>query len=136
MQMGGPPHAALRRAARNGVDGDTTVDRALVRRVWGFARPSRRRLLLFLVTVTAGALIALAPPLLFKQIIDNAIPNHDRGLVTALALIALVLALVSTALDVAQRYWSAIVGEGLSFDLRSALYDHVQRMPLAFFTRT
>src|SRR5215210_1588032 len=138
MHMGGPPHAALRRAAKNGVDGDapTRVDRALVRRVWGFARPYRRRLLLFLVTVTAGALIALAPPLLFKRIIDVAIPNGDRGLVTTLAVVALVLALVSTALDVAQRYWSAIVGEGLIFDLRSALYDHVQRMPLAFFTRT
>src|SRR5215211_867547 len=136
MQMGGPPHAAFRRAAKNGGDPEPRVDRALIRRVWGFARPYRRRLLLFLVTVTAGALLSLAPPLLFKQIIDEAIPNHDRGLVTALAGVALVLALVSTALDVAQRYWSAVVGEGLIFDLRAALYDHVQRMPLAFFTRT
>jgi ATP-binding cassette subfamily B protein len=136
MQMGGPPHAALRRAARNGVEGDASVDRALVRRVWSFARPYRRRLLLFLVTVTAGALLGLAPPLLFKRIIDVAIPDGDRGLVTGLAAVALFLALLSTALDVAQRYWSAIVGEGLIFDLRAALYDHVQRMPLAFFTRT
>jgi ATP-binding cassette subfamily B protein len=136
MQMGGPPHAAFRRAAKNGGDPEPRVDRALIRRVWGFARPYRRRLLLFLVTVTAGALLSLAPPLLFKQIIDEAIPNHDRGLVTALAGVALVLALVSTGLDVAQRYWSALVGEGLIFDLRSALFDHVQRMPLAFFTRT
>jgi len=134
--MGGPPHAAFRRAAKNGGDPEPRVDRALIRRVWGFARPYRRRLLLFLVTVTAGALLSLAPPLLFKQIIDEAIPNHDRGLVTALAGVALVLALVSTGLDVAQRYWSALVGEGLIFDLRSALFDHVQRMPLAFFTRT
>src|SRR5919107_208453 len=136
MHMGGPPHVALKRAAKNGVDRPARVDRALVRRVWGFARPYRRRLLLFLITVTFGALLALAPPLLFKQIIDDAIPNSDRALVTTLALIALGLALVSTALDVAQRYWSAIVGEGLIFDLRAALYDHVQRMPLAFFTRT
>ena len=134
--MGGPPHAAFRRAAKNGGDPEPRVDRALIRRVWGFARPYRRRLLLFLVTVTAGALLSLAPPLLFKQIIDEAIPNHDRGLVTALAGVVLVLALVSTGLDVAQRYWSALVGEGLIFDLRSALFDHVQRMPLAFFTRT
>ena len=136
MQMGGPPHATFRRAAKNELEPETKVDRALVRRVWGFARPYRRRLVLFLVTVTFGALLALAPPLLFKQIIDEAIPDHDRGLVTTLAVVALVLALVSTALDVAQRYWSAIVGEGLIFDLRAALYDHVQRMPLAFFTRT
>jgi ATP-binding cassette, subfamily B, bacterial len=136
MQMGGPPHATFRRAAKNELESQAKVDRALVRRVWGFARPYRRRLLLFLVTVTFGALLALAPPLLFKQIIDEAIPDHDRGLVTTLALVALVLALVSTVLDVAQRYWSALVGEGLIFDLRAALYDHVQRMPLAFFTRT
>ncbi len=112
------------------------MNRALVRRVWGFARPYRRRLVLFLVTITAGALLALAPPLLFKQIIDEAIPAEDRGLVTTLALLALLLALVNTALDVAQRFWSAAIGEGLIYDLRAALYDHVQRMPLAFFTRT
>src|SRR5215213_7050462 len=136
MHVGGPPHLAFQRAGRDAGEGRGRLDRALVRRVWTFARPYRRRLLLFLVTVTAGALIALAPPLLFKQIIDDAIPNSDRALVTTLALVALALALLSTALDVAQRYWSAIVGEGLIFDLRSALYDHVQRMPLAFFTRT
>src|SRR5215210_5022733 len=135
MQVGGPPHATLRRAAKNG-DTPARVNRALMRRVWVFARPYKRRLLLFLVTITAGALISLAPPLLFKRIIDDAIPAGDRGLVTTLALIALGLALVSTALDVAQRYWSAVAGEGLIFDLRAALYDHVQRMPLAFFTRT
>jgi ATP-binding cassette subfamily B protein len=135
MQVGGPPHAVLKRAAKNG-DQPARLDRALIGRVWSFARPYRRRLLLFLVTVTAGALLALAPPLVFKRIIDVAIPTGDRGMVTTLALVALVLALVSTALDVAQRYWSAVVGEGLIFDLRAALYDHVQRMPLAFFTRT
>jgi ATP-binding cassette, subfamily B, bacterial len=135
MQVGGSPHAALRRAAKNG-DQPARLDRALIRRVWGFARPYRRRLLLFLVTVTLGALLGLAPPLVFKRIIDVAIPTGDRGLVTALALVALSLALLSTALDVAQRYWSSVVGEGLIFDLRAALYDHVQRMPLAFFTRT
>src|SRR5215213_9171395 len=106
MHVGGPPHLAFQRAARDGAEAPARVDRALIRRVWGFAWPYRRRLLLFLVTVTAGALIALAPPLLFKRIIDEAIPNGDRGLVTSLAVLALVLALVSTALDVAQRYWS------------------------------
>ena len=136
MHVGGPPHVALKRAGRQGIESPAQMNRALVRRVWGFARPYRRRLVLFLVTITAGALLALAPPLLFKQIIDDAIPAGDRGLVTGLALVALLLALVNTALDVAQRYWSAAIGEGLIYDLRAALYDHVQRMPLAFFTRT
>ncbi|HZB71115.1 MAG TPA: ABC transporter ATP-binding protein [Acidimicrobiales bacterium] len=136
MHVGGPPHVALKRAGRQGIESPAQMNRALVRRVWGFARPYRRRLVLFLVTITAGALLALAPPLLFKQIIDDAIPAGNRGLVTGLALVALLLALVNTALDVAQRYWSAAIGEGLIYDLRAALYDHVQRMPLAFFTRT
>jgi ATP-binding cassette, subfamily B, bacterial len=136
MHVGGPPHLALHRAARDGAEGPAHMDRALVRRVWAFAVPYRRRLALFLVTITAGALLALAPPLLFKRIIDDAIPAGDRGLVTALAALALVLALVSTGLDLLQRYWSAAIGEGLIFDLRAALYDHVQRMPVAFFTRT
>jgi len=136
MHVGGPPHLALRQAARDGSDTPSRMDRALVRRVWAFARPYRRRLLLFLVAITAGALLSLAPPLLFKRIIDEAIPTHDRGLVTSLAVLALVLALLSSGLDLVQRFWSAAIGEGLIYDLRAALYDHVQRMPLAFFTRT
>ncbi|CAN5589749.1 hypothetical protein BH18ACT1_BH18ACT1_17510 [soil metagenome] len=127
---------ALRQAASDGTETPGTIDRALVRRVWAFAAPYRRRLVLFLLTITGGALVALAPPLIFKRIIDDAIPNGDRGLVTTLALLALGLAVASTALDLVQRWWSSAIGEGLIFDLRSALYDHVQRMPLAFFTRT
>jgi ATP-binding cassette, subfamily B, bacterial len=136
VQVGGPPHAVLRRAARKGGTEPATVDRALLRRVWVFARPYRTQLVLFLLAITAGAVLALVPPLLFARIIDDAIPQGDRGLVTVLGLLSVAIALLSTGFDVLQRWWSSTIGEGLIFDLRVALYDHVQRMPVAFFTRT
>ena len=135
MQQWGPPTTAYRRAGKER-DLPSGVDRALLRRVWAFARPYRRRLVVFLVTITAGALVALAPPLLFRRIIDEAIPTGDRGLVALLGLATVLVALASTGLDLVQRWYSSAIGEGLIFDLRVSLYDHVQRMPLAFFTRT
>lgn len=126
---------AYRRAGKEGAL-PAGVDRALLRRVWAFATPYRRRLVLFLVTITLGALVALAPPLLFRAIIDRAIPREDGGLVAVLGLATVAVALASTGLDLAQRWYSSAIGEGLIFDLRASLYDHVQRMPVAFFTRT
>ncbi len=136
MQVGGPPHAMLRRAARNGEDEPTNLDRELLKRVWVFARPYRAKLACFLAAITVGAVIALAPPLIFGRIIDDGIAKGDRGLVTTLGLLTIFLALLNTGFDVLQRYWSSAIGEGLIFDLRVQLYDHVQRMPLGFFTRT
>src|SRR5206468_6801736 len=73
----------------------------------------------------------------FKRLIDMLRSNHRSfGSVNRLAGLALALALADAGLSVAQRWWSARIGEGLIFELRSALFDHVQRMPLAFFTRT
>ena len=137
MQVGPPPHVVARRGAHGNEDlSAAKLDRQLVRRVWDFARPYRPRLALFLATITAGAGLALLPPLVFARIIDDAIPNHDRALVTWLGLLTVGLALLSTALDVLQRYYSSAIGEGLIFHLRASLFDHVQRMPLGFFTRT
>jgi ATP-binding cassette, subfamily B, bacterial len=126
---------ALRHGAKEDLEGKR-VDARLARRVWSYARPYRAKLVWFLVTIVGGALVALAPPLIFREIIDSAIPASDTGLVTVLAITAVALAVVATALDLAQRWWSAVIGEGVIFDLRTALYDHVQRMPIAFFTRT
>jgi len=113
------------------------LDRGVVRRVWStFARPYRRMLVGFLGTIVAAALIQLVPPLVFREIIDEGIPSADRGLITVLALVAVGAALVEGALSLGERWWSARIGEGLIFDLRSSLYDHVQRMPISFFTRT
>ena len=108
----------------------------LVRRVWVFARAYRSRVFGFLAIVVAEAFLALVPALLIKQIIDEALPNKDTQQVTLLAGIMIIVAFAGGALGMVERYLSATIGEGLIHDLRAALFDHVQRQPIAFFTRT
>jgi ATP-binding cassette subfamily B protein len=120
--------------------GDARFDRRVVARVWRFARPYRTMLAGFVGVLVLQALVDLVPPLVFRQIIDTAIPQGERtgdntglhwlaGLAVAAAVAAAVLALV-------ERWLSSRIGEGVIYDLRVAVYDHIQRMPLAFFTRT
>jgi ATP-binding cassette subfamily B protein len=112
------------------------IDRGSALRVWHFARPYRRLVAGFLATVVISAILGLVPPLLFGRIIDQAIPNKDRALLGFFALAIVGAALGSGVVGLAERYWSSRIGEGVIFDLRVALFDHVQRLPLAFFTRT
>lgn len=112
------------------------LDRDVVRRVGRYAKPYRWQLIGFLVTIVGAALLALAPPLLFKAIIDDAISAGDLRLLTVLSMLVVVAAVVSALMGLAERWWSARIGEGLIYDLRTELFDHVQRLPLSFFTRT
>ena len=114
----------------------TKIGRRSLARVWIFARPYRWAIIGFLASILVAALLALAPPLLFRNILDNAIPAGDKGRITFLAAFVVLAALGDAALAIAQRWYSARIGEGLIFDLRVALFDKVQQMPLAFFTRT
>lgn len=107
-----------------------------VRRVLAFARPYKRQLSVFLVLIAIDALIGAATPLVFKAIIDDGITPGRRDVVLWLAGLVAVLALASGALTMAQRWLSSRIGEGLILDLRIAVFDHVQQMPLAFFSRT
>ncbi len=112
------------------------IDRTVMRRVLTYIRPYLRPLIAFIVAVVAGAFTTALPPLLVRSLINTAIPHRDRSLVMWIALAAVGLALANAALSLVQRYYSARIGEGLIYDLRVALFDHVQRMPIAFFTRT
>jgi len=112
------------------------IDRAVMRRVWEYIRPYKRPLIAFIIAVVLGSIATAVAPLLIKSLIDNAIPNKNRQLVTYITLAAVGIALFNAALSLVQRYYSARIGEGLIYDLRVKLFDHVQRMPLAFFTRT
>ena len=114
------------------------VDRATVGRAWGFARAYRGQLIAYLGTIILAALVGTLPPLVFKALIDNALPpgHSDPGLVNWLFVGAVALAIVITGLNLVNRWLGSRIGEGLIYDLRVALYDHVQRMPIAFFTRT
>jgi ATP-binding cassette subfamily B protein len=107
-----------------------------LKRVWDFARPYRRTISVFLAAIFVAALLALVPPFVVREIIDNAVPNNDRDAIKVLAAIAVFAALTDAGLAIVQRWCSSRVGEGLIYDLRGALFAKVQRMPIAFFTRT
>lgn len=128
------PHALIPRNAA-AVSGHS-LERDTLRRVGEFARPYRRTIAIFLIAIVASALVALVPPFVFRTIIDTAIPAGNRNQVWWLALLAVTAALGEAALAIVQRWGSAQVGEGLIYDLRVALFNKVQRMPIAFFTRT
>ena len=114
----------------------TRVQKGLVKRVWRFARPYRSKTGWYLLTLICEALLGLVPTLIIRRIIDVAIPQADKGMVTMLALFMVLGAFVGSGLSLVDRFLSASIGEGLIYDLRSSLFDHVQRMPIAFFTRT
>ncbi len=106
------------------------------RRILRFAAPYKRELTLFLLLVVADALVVVATPLLFKAIIDRGVTPQRPDVVVALSLVVAGLALVEAVLSLIQRWYSARIGEGLIYDLRTQVFGHVQRMPVAFFTRT
>ncbi|MFH8468164.1 ABC transporter ATP-binding protein [Streptomyces sp. NPDC017991] len=110
--------------------------RATLRRIAGFARPHRRRIGQFVVLSVATALLAVATPVLAGRVVDAIVADGDEATVVRLALVIAVIALAEAALGLVSRWFSATLGEGLIVDLRTAVFDHVQRMPVAFFTRT
>ncbi|HWE89543.1 MAG TPA: ABC transporter ATP-binding protein [Pseudonocardiaceae bacterium] len=113
-----------------------TVKPGTWRRMFRFARPYRRVLVLFLTMVVVDAGIGVINPLIYREIINQGILGRDVALIVDLALLLGGLAVVDSALSIAERYVSAKVGEGLIFDMRTGVFNHIQRMPLAFFTRT
>ncbi len=106
------------------------------RRMLRFAVPYRRILAIFLPVVVLDAMVGAVNPLILRAIIDRGILRHRAGLVLALSGLAAALAVADAALSLFERRASAVVGEGLIFDMRAKVFRHIQRMPLAFFTRT
>ena len=118
------------------VDGDATISRELVARVWGFARRYRNKIIGLLVTIVVTSVIGAVPPLLYRAVIDDAIGERRTGLLNVLALAILLSAFAVTIGQVVSRWFVSHIGEGIIFDLRVALFDHIQRMPISFFTRS
>lgn len=111
-------------------------DRVTLRRIGAFARPHRRRIALFVLLGVATALLAVATPVLAGRVVDAIVSHGDADAVVRLSLLIAVIAVLEAALGILGRRLSATLGEGLILDLRTAVFDHVQRMPVAFFTRT
>jgi len=112
------------------------LPKGTVKRITGFARPYKLALVLFLVLIIIDALVGAANPLVYRAIIDQGIEKHKGTLVIWLAVLVAGLAIFDAALGLWERWISSRVGEGLIFDMRNKVFTHIQRMPIAFFTRT
>ncbi|MBJ7383352.1 MAG: ABC transporter ATP-binding protein [Mycolicibacterium sp.] len=112
------------------------ANRGLLGRIWRFSARHHRRLGGFVAISVVGSLLAVATPLLAGKVVDAIVNGGAPGTVVVLALIIAGVAFAETAVTMLTRWLSSTIGEGLILDLRTAVFDHVQRMPVAFFTRT
>ena len=109
---------------------------ATLRRIAAFAQPHRRLLALFVALSVVAAVLAVATPILAGRVIDAIVGRQEARVVVGLAGLIAAIAVVEAGLGIVIRWLSATIGETLILDLRTAVFDHVQRMPVAFFTRT
>ena len=111
------------------------VNRVLVRRILGYARKYRGLIVVFLITLVLVSLLSVAQPLMIPRLVDDGINEGNRQVVTVMALVIAALAIMDAALGLVSRWFSSRIGEGLIYDLRTEVYDHVQQQSVAFFTR-
>jgi ABC-type multidrug transport system fused ATPase/permease subunit len=126
---------ALRSAMQEGATSGS-VRRGTLRRVGSFARPHWRTIVSFLVLATIAAVLGVATPVLAGRAVDAIVEGRDAGTVVGLAALIAVVALVDAGVGLFERLQSSRLGENLILDLRRMVFEHVQRMPIAFFTRT
>jgi len=131
-----PMMAAMRAMRTDPSVVDQKLSRRTLRRVVGFAKPHKKLIAAFLFFVVLDAGLVVVTPLLVKHLLDDGILAGNGGVVTAVAFAMVAVALVDAFLGVASGYLSSRIGENLIFDLRTQVFGHVQRMSLAFFTRT
>lgn len=115
---------------------DQKLKPGTVRRIASYALPYKKSLILFLLTVIVDALLVVATPLLLKQLIDDGVIPGDADLVTKLAFLVGAIAVADALFSMIGRWFSARIGEGLIYDLRTQVFNHIQRQSIAFFTRT
>ncbi|CCH89009.1 putative ABC-type multidrug transport system, ATPase and permease component [Modestobacter italicus] len=129
--------AAMRSFSRDSSVTSRQIPKGTVRRILGIAQPYRRELIGFLSLVVFSSLIGVITPLLAGDIVNRiARLSGTAGDVVKIALVIAGLAVLDAASSLVQRWYSARIGEGVIFDLRTRVFEHVQRMPVAFFTRT
>jgi ATP-binding cassette subfamily B protein len=107
-----------------------------VKRIASYAKPYKKYITVFLITVVIEAFLIVTSPLLLRELIDKGVIPKDGALVTKLALAVAFIAIFDSLISIVGRWFSARIGEGLIYDLRSEVFEHVQRQSVAFFTRT
>src|SRR5260370_5552678 len=136
MGRGSPMWGVMRSMRRDQSVMNAKVARGTGRRIPRFGSPYRKVLTTLLVLVVIDAVIGAVNPLLVREISNQGIVKLNAGLIVAVAVIVAGLAIADAVLSLGQRYVSARIGEGLIFDMRTKVFAHIQKMPLAFFTRT
>ena len=126
---------AYRSLTRDPAVGRRKVNRVLVRRILGYAGKYRSLITIYLITLVFVSLLSVAQPLMIPRLVDDGINEGNRTVVTVSALIIAGLAILDAGLGLVSRYYSSRIGEGLIYDLRTEVYDHVQSQSVAFFTR-
>ncbi|MGH3979691.1 MAG: ABC transporter ATP-binding protein [Pseudonocardiaceae bacterium] len=122
--------------AMNAEEDRRPFSRATLRRIGAFARPHRKQLVRFMLLSVVTAVLAVATPVLAGRVVDAIVQRADIRVVVGIAALIAVIAVAEAGLGILTRWLSARIGEGLILDLRTTVFDHVQRMPVAFFTRT
>ena len=107
-----------------------------LKRIIKYAKPYKSKFALFFIALILDSLLTVATPLLLKRLIDQGVIPKNGALVTQLALLVGLIAVAYAAVNIFIRWYSAIIGEGLIYDLRSQVFQHVQSQSIAFFTRT
>jgi len=107
-----------------------------VKRIFSYGKPYKTQITIFLLTVIVEAALVVATPLLLRELIDKGVVPKNSALVTKLAILVGALAVLDAAFNIFGRWFSARIGEGLIYDLRSEVFAHIQRQSIAFFTRT
>jgi ATP-binding cassette subfamily B protein len=133
--MEGTAWSSLHRLMNNETE-RRPVSRVTLRRIWGFAVPHKRKLAAFLVLSVVIAGLAVATPVLAGQVVDAIVDGESKRRVISLAALIAAIAIAEAGVGLLNRWLSATIGEGLILHLRTAVFDHVQKMPIAFFTRT
>jgi ATP-binding cassette subfamily B protein len=127
-------------AAYQGFTNDRSVKKkqlssGTLKRVMTYATEFRAYIFVYISLLVFDSLLVVAAPLLFKRIVDTAIPNKDSGMVINMSLLIAVTAILGAALGLISRRMSSTIGEGLIFNMRTQVFDHVQQQSIAFFTR-
>ena len=115
---------------------DQKLKAGTVKRIASYAVAYKSSLIFFLITVVIDAVLVITSPLLLKRLIDDGVIPGNPGLVTQLALLVGLIAILDAIFSMIGRWFSARIGENLIFDLRTQVFSHVQRQSIAFFTRT
>ncbi|HUY43384.1 MAG TPA: ABC transporter ATP-binding protein [Acidimicrobiales bacterium] len=133
---GRSPRSSMRSMRRDRTLLEHQLKKGTLPRIMKFAKHYERVLVFFLVAVVLGAVVSSVSPLLLRAIIDKGIKHHHEGLIIGLSILTAVLAVADAGLSMVERRISAVIGEGLIYDLRAAVFEHIQKMPIAFFSRT